>query len=339
MSEELLKVVAEAGKLMSSTNEGRDLFERLKKGELTEDQAAQRFLQLIQRDGRMGEMVTAARKLSNIAAESMPLMTETSTGVSQLNPLYEAALAERAFFDGDVPQLRSGPIPEGGSPAVPVLTDVLDPVVVGEMLERASGIVSKRLEAATQEHADYCNQALALAVDSGTTGTELELVKKSLPAKPNGVPGYHAGEEPSKMELLPLDAGAIATLTPETARAYAFKVLTSTQGRVSMVRPLMTDLVERFEEAGVEVEGDFAGDWGIAPDSLSVSWAMVAVGPEDLSERFNFAAVAARSMFEDLCATFREQELSGEYVLTVLPFNSASDRRFGWSAHLNRKED
>ena len=77
---------------------------------------------------------------------SRPVSMKTSTGLSQLNPVYEASIAERAFLDGDVPELRSGPLPEGGTPAVPVKTDSLDPVTIGLLLDIASKKVQRQLE-------------------------------------------------------------------------------------------------------------------------------------------------------------------------------------------------
>lgn len=330
MSDDLLGVIEKAGALMSSTPEGRELFERVRAGDLNEQQATQMFLQLLQREGVMGQMVTAAKELSSLAGA--PLMTETSTGLPQLNPVYEAALSERASLDGDVPKLRSGRIPDGGYPAVPVDTDVLDPVLVGELLERASSIVSKRLEEATIQHAQHCNRALAQAVEKGT---ELELVKKNLPAKPTGVPGYLAGREPEKFGgLVPASAGQVSALPPGKARLFAYRALTSTQGRVSLCRPILLDLLERFKASTIQVT---AGRPNAAPsdESLWSGWTTEAFGPEDLSENFNFAAVASQTMFNRLRLLAED---SKSYQLHVLPVSLISNRRFGWSAYLTEEE-
>jgi hypothetical protein len=338
--DELMRTLGDVGELMNSTPEGRELFQRLRAGELTEDQAARSFLSLLQREGLMGEMVTASKKVATLAEgsefQNPILTTKTSTGLTQLNPVYEAALAERAFFDGDVPQLRSGRLPEGGTPAVPVLTDLLNPVAVGEMLEQASEKTLKLLEIATEEHAALC---AGLISDGEAAGTALEVVKGSLPAKPTGVTGYVAGTEPVPMAgLVPLSGSELDNLVPEIARRYSFKALTSTQGRVSLARPIQASLLELFREAGVTVEGREQGEAAVA----SATWGMVVSGPEDLSEKFSFPGVAVKALFSDLMnqvLNIPGHTTLGRFTLTVKPHNGASSRSFGWTAHLSEKED
>ena len=53
------------------------------------------------------------------------------------NPMFRAAIAERASIDGDVPEFRDAnePLPvEGFRPAISVVTDSLNPILVGLML-------------------------------------------------------------------------------------------------------------------------------------------------------------------------------------------------------------
>ena len=72
------------------------------------------------------------------------LMTENDLfytndqGTERLNPKYESYLAERLQFDGDAPELRTGALPKGQKPAVPIETSSRNPVLLGKELEEAS---------------------------------------------------------------------------------------------------------------------------------------------------------------------------------------------------------
>src|SRR4051812_9456770 len=44
---------------------------------------------------------------------SIGALFQKEHGLPRLNPLYEAALAERIQFDGDIPEARTGPAPKG----------------------------------------------------------------------------------------------------------------------------------------------------------------------------------------------------------------------------------
>lgn len=89
------------------------------------------------------------RVLSELGFEG-DLIVEGPRGQDHINPLLLARIAERISFDGDLPVLRTGPLPEGGSPAVPVTTDAVDLVVIGDQLRRASQEVGMDLQLAQE---------------------------------------------------------------------------------------------------------------------------------------------------------------------------------------------
>ena len=67
-----------------------------------------------------------------------------------LHPLLMGMIVELLQYDGDIPELRTGALPAGGSPAVPVKTVARNPVVIGAMLRTASDEVTLELQAATE---------------------------------------------------------------------------------------------------------------------------------------------------------------------------------------------
>jgi len=336
MNKNLLHLIGKVGDTLMEIPEGRALFEKVQRGEVNPEEAAHGFLELIQREGLMGEMVKASRKMESLlpaqgpAPNSDPLIqTRTTTGIPQLNPLYEAAIAERAFLDGDVPELRHGPLPEGGHPAVPVMTESLDPTTVGDLLCKASDKVLQEYKNLLEQHAEECKA----------------LVKKGksddLPLAPTGVPGYLAGGLPALMPeeslqaLTPVEA---AVLPEEQRRVLAYKALSTTQGRVSLRRPLEKALIAELDKelgpAGINVK------CGIPREELETAhWSICVTGPEDLSDNFNYVENVLRYMVSRLVSSALDHATDNlrEFVLQVTPFNGISDRRFGWTATLGTK--
>jgi len=72
--------------------------------------------------------------------------------LARLNPLFEAALMERLQFDGDVPELRTGPLAPGVKPAVVVETDATNPIAIGRMLDTASSELREEQDALDRQY-------------------------------------------------------------------------------------------------------------------------------------------------------------------------------------------
>lgn len=137
------------------------------------------------------------------------LVYENEQGVKQLNPIYQALIAERLQFDGDIPELRTGPLPEGGMPAVPVKTSSRSLVALGSQLETASERV----------------QAL-------TTGST------------TAIASYKAGQ-PAQFQEVEVPSNLLA-LSREKKQTLAFKAISSTQGRNSATLVILGILKSRF---------------------------------------------------------------------------------------------
>ena len=220
------------------------------------------------------------------------------------NPIFRAAIAERASIDGDVPEFRdpSEPLPvEGFRPAVPVVTDSLNPIMVGLMLERAS----REIEARFQIARDAVEQtALAL----------------SQPANlPVSVQGYIAGEIPDPMVVEPPPASILADVPPDRARYFAWLSLATTQGRRSLAPSIQAELERRL--------GVSAGTYKRSTQHADIRWIMTVFGPDDLLPDFS-PVEAAVSYFEGVLRARFEQ--TGPLPFVVVPVDNIPERHFGW---------
>ena len=120
-----------------------EIMDRVKSGELSEEDAMIEMMAYKQDNPdtaqdfeALSKTLTAplrelpATQSSDLTAEDfqtqgIPIWEDRSEEgkLSRFNPLYEAAVTERLQFDGDIPELRTGPMPEGAEPAVPVDTN------------------------------------------------------------------------------------------------------------------------------------------------------------------------------------------------------------------------
>jgi len=339
--DELLGVIGGITDKLAKIPEGAEIFQKLRKGEITAEEAVGQLLPLIKGAGLLPDMLAAQAQVTGITghfgdleASRRPIMMQTSTGQPQLNPIYEAAIIERASLDGDVPELRYGPLPEDGSPAVPVLTRALDPVIVGMQLERASETVQRRIDDALEDHAAACTplleQANREAAELGLDPeTALAVAKKLLPAVPTGVEGYQAGENPSLMVMPDIPITDIIRLTDAQASHYAYQALATTQGRVTLSHPIQEKVLDQLILKGFQVEPGSPN-----PDQqVTATWTMRAWGSDDFSGRFNFTLVAIGSLATSLAASAMMRKEIPQ-VLSVTPFNGIADRQFGWLARL-----
>ena len=147
------ELIAEANALVMQIPGAADIIAATQKGEHTPMEAAALLAGLLERNKKQA---SALNELIRIEGQAAPIVMEHDNGASMLNPLVEAAITERSSIDGDVPECRTGPLPDGAFPAVPVKTTSPDPVLVGVMLQRASEQVREELKIASQEHKALC---------------------------------------------------------------------------------------------------------------------------------------------------------------------------------------
>jgi hypothetical protein len=249
--------------------------------------------------------------------------------VFALHPVLMGMIVELLQFDGDVPELRTGKMPEGGSPAVPVATISRDPVCIGAMLKQASQEVAAELQAAQEAH----DLKIAGVIDAlgGATPSVSTLVRRET-ERGIGVPGYQPGRRALMRTVEAPSASELAALPFAERQDLAHKTLTSTQGRRSAT-PVIEGLVLRtLHDLGYT--GVLAGDDGAVV--LEAEWTMSIDGSRrENNPRFNFIDVAARAL-----ATKLQRHLAGNasrytrFRLRVSPINTVSERDVGWKVAL-----
>lgn len=353
--ENLLGLLGQVNALLEATPEGEAIFQRIRSGEITPDEGVVLLAEAAKDAGLLPDLEAASEQVSALVpsgdltpealdAAGRPIMMETSTGIPQLNPVYEAAIAERVTLDGDAPELRSGALPPEGHPAVPVVTTARDPVIIGLMLERASNEVQREIRLAIADHADICERLLEDARENALAegrdvGTALALTKKKLPAAPVGITNYPAGGVPALREVTPPDPHVTAVMTPELRRVATYKTLSSTQGRRSAAPVIESALRTALVGRGFELNG-------LPPvedhdRSQCFTWAAQVFGPDDLSDQFNPIQVA----IDQLAAQCqRDVDLThsppGGWALQVFPYNQGiSQRQFGWTVRIGAPQE
>lgn len=294
-----------------NTPAGKEILERAKTGEISPEQASLELGRLLS--------PTSLEKLSAQAFEifskvgDRPITMTTSTGLTQLNPVYEAAILERVFLDGDVPELRTGPPPRDNfSPAAPVLTNSLDPIQVGWMLKsKSEEILAKFKEA---------DKLLE------TKNFELARVEEE---RTRSVPGYEIGKLPGLAVVETPTLEELTALSPTQRRDLSYRVISTTQGRVSICRPLAKQIARNLREMGWNIQiGSPQGQ-----PTLSHAWTMNLYGAEDLNDGVNYIHTAESALtrsIESKLTSSKDFSRAQNLLLEITPYNGISERRFGW---------
>jgi hypothetical protein len=255
---------------------------------------------------------------------------EDRPGYKMLHPLFMGMIVELLQFDGDVPELRTGPLPEGGHAAVPVHTTARDPVVIGAMLKRASQDITDHLRRAQAAHDE--SVAKMLEAVGGPT-PDHGLVRQEF-ARGVGVEGYEPGRPVALRDVAPPTGAELAAMTFDERQGLAHMTLTSTQGRRSSA-PVIADMVlSSLHEAGYT--GTQIDDRRGTRSLVTAEWTVsIDGGRTERNPNFNFIVVAARSLATKLGRGLadRASKLT-PMALRVSPINTVADRVVGWRAEL-----
>jgi len=247
-----------------------------------------------------------------------------------LHPLLMGMIVELLQYDGDIPELRTGALPEGGSPAVPVKTMARNPVVIGAMLRTASNEVVLELGAAQKEKdANIANMLNAV----GGTGNAITGLVRQETQRGVAVMGYQPGQKAAIREVKPPTPMELVRMPFKERQELAHKALTSTQGRrsvvpviVGLIQDALTPLVKGLRVVTINPGNPFIEvEWGMQIDG----------GVNERNPNFNFIDTAAESLTNKLLRELRTKEArDAEYELVVTPINTVSERRVGWRATL-----
>jgi hypothetical protein len=270
------------------------------------------------------------------------LVFHKDRGLPRLNPLVEAALIERAQFDGDIPELRTGAMLPGVVPAVSVDTRVRNPVALGLMLQDASEQVAAQIQAAEPERLRLLAQAtegvddetLALVAQAGQALTKTEAQEQILDGKTAAldVPSYRRGQVPAPLTVTQPSGSALLAMTPQERKQGAWKFLSTTQGRRTALAGLAELVATKLQGEGFEVQARHFVPGAVEPVLAAHEWTVGIDGPGATQPAFSLIDIAAICIAKGL--TKQVGDRRGRVILEVTAINTVDIRSVGWAGRL-----
>lgn len=335
----------EAPELMAILNSAKG-------GELTEPEAMAELLKAVQQTPDLAvKMMTLAKTAFRPTQDPTGLVPRVPTdlkeigdeaffsgvGLPQLNPLVEAALAERLQFDGDIPELRHGPMPPGVSPAVSAVTKARSPVAIGATMDKAAKQVRKKLDEADKRKAKALERVAEAKALVGVTDAGEALARMAYGSADTDLVEYRRGEVPAPVKAKTPTGKALARMSEDQQKEHAWRFLSTTQGRRTALETLRDLITGSLIEAGVPVvqrEYDLKTK---TPPLAFHEWKVNMSGAGSMQPAFNMIDTAAKAISHSLSKrALREDSLPDPLYLEVIPVNTVDIRSVGWAARLVR---
>lgn len=328
----------------------KHVLDQAKNGLISEEDALLAMAEVMSANPEMGRRFQrkALAALTPLAEEHRAkpldhggLVMHPPRGLPKLNPLFEAALIERAQFDEDMPELRTGPMPPHVRPAVEVDTFVRNPEALGLMLHAASADIHGEVREADENRKKLVQQVvggdhdglMALMEKAGSALQPREVADLVLDGKTDLVdaPRYKRGQR-AVVKVETPSGSALLALTPAQRQESAWKFLSTTQGRRSAVNGLaeLVDVKLQGEGFNVTVR-PFQPD----PQGFILAaheWSVRIDGAGSTQSAFNLIDVAAASIAKGLAEKAGPRR--GAVYLEVVPVNTVDIRQVGWAGRL-----
>lgn len=346
MSNDLVPVLET---LLAEVPEVGDLAQQVKEGKITREEAFTKLV-LLSKDSRVESSIkeALAGQIANVKEASDEAVADLyrahPDAIPRLNPLVESAIAERLQFDGDIPELRTGPMPEGTKPALSVeIENVVSPVALGMMLEQASEEMLEKIEThheqLKQEGAKLLEQEPdsegglpAVLKDSENPWvTSNALVQKNIVVGPlelptSDHPEYRRSTLPAPVKIEKPTGSALAALSDQDRVRFTWKAISTTQGRRSaspVVQKLMFGILEKKGVAVsvAEEEGE---------PVFSYSWTMGVADSQTINPNFSPINNAAHSLAN---AVIKNLGVETPHAFRVVTCDAIADREVGWTVH------
>lgn len=332
----------------------RAILDAAQRGELTEQEALDQLVQTVQTDSALADQfMDLARDAfkatrANMVQADIPLSELgegtfwSGVGLPQMNPLVEAALIERAQFDEDMPELRTGPAPAGVNPAMPVQTSARNPIAIGAMMETASAQMKKQLADADRRRAaalERVAEAKSL-VAAGNASTALKKMADqdtfALAASAEfDPPGYRRGELPTPVVVPEPTGVALISMTPDEQRTHVWRFISTSQGRRTALETLRAIIFNGLREVPLMVELREYNPKVPAMPLAYHQWSVNLSGRGSMQPAFNIIDTAAKVITKALADRVQlEDPLPKKLYLEVLPVDTVDIRKVGWAARL-----
>ena len=354
---ELLEILR--NKAQDNFPEVFEVMERSRLGEISQEEALGEIAEIVSGNPKKSENLLEAsagpfkeiqetfdlETFKGNVASDMIVYTDAESGQARLNPLYEALLAERIQFDGDIPELRFGPMPKGAKAAVPVITDATNPVAIGKMLADASERVTELVLGQQQEVREGTARMLTGETDpqkqtqAMTTKDEEALTKAEFDAcfdieeyRRREVPMFQEEPTPSGKELTALDR--------ITQQEYAFRTISTTPGRRSAAEAIWKILANKLIDEGLEA----VERWEPLNEErlLCCDWVMDINEARHFNHRFSYIDLVVQRVFlrfKDAILNNRDFVGVRKVKLRVETIDDIPARAVGWRASMIPIED
>jgi len=327
----------------------RAVMDGAKRGEISEQDAMAEMLRLVQEKPELSVKMMELAATAFQPAREAPMVPQvppdlkeigdeaffTGVGLPQMNPLVEAAIAERLQFDGDIPELRHGPLPPGATPALAVKTNAKSPVAIGEMMSRASARVAKALKEAETRKNEALeriaeSQALTKVEDGGTALTQM-----AWGSAETDLAEYRRGEVPAPVAVRRPTGKKMGLMTKEQQQEHAWRFLSTTQGRRTAMETLRSIIFDHLTAAGIDVRlREYNPSVRKAPLAFH-QWDVNLTGRGSVQPAFNVIDTAGKAIAVALERRAKmEEELPNPLFLEVIPVNTVDVRAVGWAARL-----
>jgi len=303
-----------------------ELFKQVDQGTLLEEDAWMQFAIILSEDEEFCSQYIEKSKpmlkeLGLAKTNHKHTIVEKEVGLPQLNPLVTAAIGERLQFDGDIPELRTGPMDPDATPAVPVKTNTKNTSELGFLLDEAS----KKMAQVLEDHSKKLCSCIEKEVD--LIGTDTTLVRSPKTTKLQhpelaDPPEYRRGRIPTPLEVnekFPQD------LTRSQKQDYTWKFISTTQGRRSVCGIISQDLLKNVRDSGLEASS--VSD--VTNPHYQTSWKFDILGGTAVAEDFSFVDVVVAKFTKNLLSFMkREQRQKVEFLVTTL--DNLARRHVGW---------
>ena len=325
------------GRMSDESSLIRAVMDRAKAGEITEADAMQEMSQIVSNDPEL------ARKLIEHSNEALAPLREgldlsslqdfpaggplfySGVGLPQVNPLVQAALLERLQFDGDVPEMRHGPLNPEALPAISVQTEARSAVAVGSAMRKEAFALGAEIHTHDRKLLDGAEQERALMhpdapLHPALTGGSAEMDH----------PAYRRGEVPEPLEVTVASGGELLQMDTSEEQEAVWLTIATTQGRLAGVFSIRPVVLKNLKDAGLRVR---LGK-GASKVLASYQWTMNLDGVSEMQSKFNPIEVAIRVLTKVMLIHLRGCE--DDLILEVTSVDNISDRDVGWKAQVCR---
>lgn len=320
------------------------VLDKIKKGNLSEEEGMGVLGEILKEDPqlvlRFSEVL--AKHHGALSGEDVGgAVFDSGVGLPQINPLVEAALAERLQFDGDIPQARTGPLPLGAAAAVPVATDAVNPVMIGKMLADASATVTDTVRQHDQRRRKVLEKIASMEEQALMQRSATKMVVSD-PRVDHLVWGsaetdpaiYRRGTLPAPVPVEEPSGGALLRMTEEERKTHAWKFLSTSQGRRSAANVILDLIHKELVLRGLNV-AKRPYDPAREGTPLAVhKWTVSLNGRGGMQPAFNFIEIASKALTLQLVQQVDKVDPDRLLFLEVIPVDTVEVRQVGWGARL-----